>query len=716
MKSVKTSQKAHILWSFFLAQFLVLSPIVGNAYQPHLSADQDEIYRKYVLKHDTSDNASESVTIEPEAGVSEVEVLPTQFSLLTSKAQVNPSLQTTSPGKSFFSRIDPKIATDILDVSLGGALGLSLGWRYEVEPTYSGRYHTRIDAWKPSIDVRIGELLSAGPIFFDISAETEFLFVRQFQSKQEAVTDNVIYNIDRDLPINYQKALKMQTGDLVVMPMRKNLVTGIGQGPAGIYQMVSGQFQVQVLRLQDQKVRLRLISGTDFSTGAGLSASVPLEIFELKVADWGLRKVFGRKIVDFSIQTGSGQLFLLDYVLDLSDPDVQKAYNSIVNSPLKLDNWVHDASWNPASFQSQTMVSDLTALDKIMQEDLGLPISQRRIARMFKGQSDYEDQSSTFRLGMRGLYYKEESNRSTQKVVFFDVDNSRQDALVESFKYKNDLNLFWGFWRNQKQFSLSAVAPTDIDGNLTQNPSYIFQQEYKEKTMTAEEINELFNASSIWANNKIRTDLKLNEAPPVQELKNARLFNRIVIDSNLIPRFNNIDLRSLARHYDYFLKKIRLPKQGSFLPEVYSVTGMSYREQREIKKLEELLAKQPKWIQANYRHISKMVEKLVVFFDSKTTEKERMIILADLGSNKAYQQTGIGFLIYLSELSTGPLPDNGYRADFQLSSSNGVNLKTQSGQSDKLDFIEAMEFVQNLIQNGGYDFRIDNFGSESWKQ
>lgn len=677
------------------------------SYQPALSAKSDEIYYKYVLKQPYP--VEESTEQEPETST-EHPILETSFSNLAQKVTV----PNQSQKKSFFEKVDIKASAKILDASVGGAFGISLGWKYEVEPTYSGRYYTRIDSWKPKIDLRVGDIVSAGPVFFDVSAETEFLFVRQFQSQSQAAFDGVIYDLENDLPISAEKALKMQPGDLVIMPMRKNLITGVGLAPLQVYQMVSGEFQVQVMRLNESKVRLRLVSGSGYATGTSIAASVDLEIFNLRVVDWITKKILGQKIVDFRVERNSGQIFLVDYIMDLQDTEVQKAYNSIVNSPLKIDNWVHDNSWNPASFESKTMVSDLTALEQLMSQDKDKPTHQQRIIRMFKGKSEYSGQSASNRLGMKGMYYKSEESLKTQKIVFFDSKDNQKNALAESYRRKNDLNIFWGFWRSVGEFAVSSVVQTDSEGNFLEKPSYVFQQEYKEKTMNTEEISEYLNLASIWTTPQIKKDLKMDDlsvSPMLSNsLNNARFFQRFILSESVLPRFTDLDLRLMARHYQTFLQKIRLPKQGAYLKEQYISTGQTYRQEKEWRKLQKLLENQPKWIQANYRDMTSMLEQLVEVYKPQTTESERMKILTKLGSNKVYRQTGVGFILYLSEVSQGVLQSHQYRADFKLGSSDGEILNSSSGQSDKVSFIEAMEFIQNLIERGAYDFRVDNFG------
>ena len=181
--------------------------------------------------------------------------------------------------------LDIKASIKLLDVDLADGINLSSKYKYEVETSYQDQFFTRIDKWDVNAGINVGDLINNFvelPFSFSVNRNTSFLFVRQFKSKKEAI--KAIPYTPKRLPLNADLVLKnLDAGDFVSMPANLNIAVEaratstmvapvIISANAGAYYIVSGEFTIQVFRIDETRVRLKMISTRGSS--AGVSAGV----------------------------------------------------------------------------------------------------------------------------------------------------------------------------------------------------------------------------------------------------------------------------------------------------------------------------------------------------------------------------------------------------------------------------------------------------------
>ena len=178
-------------------------------------------------------------------------------------------------------------------------LGIAAGYRYQVAPAYQKQHHSRIDHWRLNMNLSPGDLVADAldlPIRFRIGKDREILFIRFFPTKKEAHLATP-YHLGQ-VPISAKRAREyLNPGDLVIMPARLNLMVsaqlgkrvGLLKAKVGSHLMFSGEFQIHVLRMRDEKVRLRVVASRQRQDGyASAKLGGAFKLFGLNFEDSGI--------------------------------------------------------------------------------------------------------------------------------------------------------------------------------------------------------------------------------------------------------------------------------------------------------------------------------------------------------------------------------------------------------------------------------------------
>ncbi|MCK5072475.1 MAG: hypothetical protein KAQ98_03555, partial [Bacteriovoracaceae bacterium] len=237
---------------------------------------------------------------------------------------------------------------DLFDISVIDGIKTSLEYRYELEPSYASGYYTRVDKWRLKSDIDPGTLLSsttgATPINLNIRANTEVIFVRQFKKQTKAATaiPITLYH----LPVNWKRVLKLPVGTFVSIPTKLNLTVGAGlaatsgavSGSIGGHFIVSGQFLIQIFRLKDKEVRIKLIAVKSRGVGINIGANFgpPIEVFKVDMLDNEIKGLVKTDFFKAGLTKTKGDMFIVDFKLNMEHPEAQEAFDHIMGSTLKF--------------------------------------------------------------------------------------------------------------------------------------------------------------------------------------------------------------------------------------------------------------------------------------------------------------------------------------------------------------------------------------------
>jgi hypothetical protein len=300
-------------------------------------------------------------------------------------------------GKVLDKILDLKVDFDVklLDLNIAEGISLAAKYKWGLEPSYNDGYFTRIDAFTVGGNIKVGDVIKDAfnaslPLYLNISANQEIIFARQFKEQLKAATALPVNPIKK-LPINAENAANLDMGDFVSIPAKMSIVVGASAGFGGgisgsinTYYMLSGDFRINDLKIDQDKVRVKLIGMRRSGYGAGASAGFKFDLFGIKILDKGIGKIIDTNIIKINHQNIDGENFSVDYVFDLRHQDARDAYDKFMNANLKFRQ---APTLNPFTQEEDLAVeffNNLAVAENVYQEDRGKDERQRRVTEFLK--------------------------------------------------------------------------------------------------------------------------------------------------------------------------------------------------------------------------------------------------------------------------------------------------------------------------------------------
>ena len=295
--------------------------------------------------------------------------------------------------KEEIANLDVDFDIKLLDLDIAEGIGMAAKYKWELEPSYQDGYYTRIDAYNLKTDLKPGDMIKdlAGvtlPVYLNITNEHKVIFARQFRDQLKAAKA-LPYNFIR-IPINADNAKKMDAGDFVSIPATLNTVVGASAGysngislSGNIYYTLTGEFRINILRLKDEKVRVKLVGMRKKGHGAGVSAGYGFNLFGIKILDKQIGKFLDTNVFRVNYSDIDGQNFSVDYIFDLKDDQAKKAYDSLLSSNLKFNVAKTSNPFNKDDIAAAEFFNDAEKAESLFQQDITLEENKRR------GQQDF---------------------------------------------------------------------------------------------------------------------------------------------------------------------------------------------------------------------------------------------------------------------------------------------------------------------------------------
>lgn len=634
--------------------------------------------------------------------------------LFNSYAHAGPKLADYLDRKEIQKKIRDTIAdqdvnfnVDLGNIDLIDGINLSNKYRYDVEASYINKYFTRIDKWDVNAGINVGEVLKDlidVPFSFSINRSGSFFFVRQFPTKLGAM--KALPYAPNKLPLNAKLALKsLHTGDFVSMPANLNVAVSAGvstsmAGPVGLSAgagsafVLSGEFTIQVFKMDETHVRLKLLTkrGRDSSGSASLGAS--FNLFGIGLLDHQIEHFVEKDIAQFGFSYNPGAQFIIDYVFDLKDPKAAEAYDQILSSTLKFKDLIVADMVNPKDLQDK-LISSYEKADEIFYEDQKLEPKDRRVQRIFKGYSSYAGHTRHIKLAFLITSYQKDRTFTESKVTFVDKNEKNLQFYYPTYSKYIETHLgkrFFDLKDQSYQNNFALIPRFNQEDSTLKNPDLGLTFERKDRYFTSYEQKyvEKFMLSQIPTS--IAKDIDFSEWKNGLKKIDSRIFFQLVIKAQAFEYLKDISAEELKKKIVIYVEEKR---------KLHVI-----EETEDDNKMEELKS----FLMLN-RYIEKerlvnLAGKLANILKQTGTNSELMANqLVALNEGSVFDKIGIGFLISL--LPQEKLEDLVYLKLDMI----GKDLKPISKEFGTLNYralYKELNEVQSRLSNRGYDLRMSD--------
>ena len=602
--------------------------------------------------------------------------------------------------------LDISFSGDLVDLDLANGVGLSTKYRYEVESSYMDQYFTRIDKWDVKAQVNVGDMIkdfADTPFSFSIDRKNSFFFVRQFKEKKDAV--KALPYTPKKLPLSSELALKnLNVGDFVSMPATLNIAVAAGAGTstgtpvildagASVYWIISGEFNIQVFKIDDSHVRLKLISRRGYSRGASAEAGLSFKFFGVRILDRQIERLFDRELVELGYSITPGSQFVVDYVFNLKDEKARDAYDQILKTTLKFKDVVVLNNLGDAEGLKEKLISSYEKADKLFAEDKGLDSKDRRVSRIFKGFNDYKADTKRLKLALLVTSFKKDHTYTESKVTYIDKNENNLEFLYPTHsKYMETKLGKWIFDLKDQSFqnNFGLIPRLNSEDTKTRNPDFGVNFERKDKFFSGAEQKQVQKFMLGQIPPQIAEKLDIPEWKDGEKKKDSRIYFQLVLKAQGFDYLKSYSRKELkARLLAYSVKK----KKEHVLDASGSDSAWS--------KLKDFLFIN-RFIKEE--RLENLADDIYEILKNEQNDTEIMTRkLVKLNEHGIFDKIGVGFLVSL--LPQEKLVDLIY-LKVEMT---GKDLKAVNYEFGKLNYralYNELAQAQSRIASRGYDLRV----------
>jgi hypothetical protein len=561
------------------------------------------------------------------------------------KSQKYPSI------KAQLANLSPSTDLDLFDFELFKNGSVVSGYEYEVDPAYTKGLYSRKDRWQiganltPGTAVKINDKLDVnlgiGPKF-----GVEATFIRFFHDPCKAVF-SIPYSPRRS-PLKTKIALsnKFNKGDYFLFRASSGLVVSadvlnilssstVGLGVSGSY-LMDGYYQLHIVRLDEKHIRMKVLGhrGKSVSAGLNIGLNTDFDVFKVSVLDDGIENVVSTKPLKVSTTYKKSKVFMVDYTLDLTDPEVSAAYEKVIKKVTKFKDIEFTKIFKDFGRQGGPIL-DITPLEELYRHDYSSQ-NLNRITRYLKTSSEQDAFGFSLHAGNKILGFKVGRGNSTSRMSINRADDALERFLLRSWEESSEGRYLYTVQRSQKKEGLRALfsadnkfnelVPINIIKFMKHTKTRFSYKDFLELRMMLKKIlpEEMFGA------------IPWNQWKQSQHKKvlNYGLRFELLMSPESILNLPELSLEEISVFFRDFLLRKGLKETDFFSDRSeYDSTG---RPTRRISG---------KLIFSS--SLKQMSELLSSVLNQKLSMLERLKQLTNLRKNQLFSETGIGFIISL---------------------------------------------------------------------
>lgn len=576
-----------------------------------------------------------------------------------------------------------KLDVKVLSQEIFDGARLNVFWNRETKPAYFNSLFTRYDRYRlsPTLDlesriVKIGDGQFTPGLKVRNSAEV--IFARQFKNARDAFWADAYY--PTRMPITADRALNnLNPGDFFSFKAQMDatfslsfleLFTAAGMAvqPA-FYTVGRGTFEVQILRLPNDQIRLKLIALRTRERGFRVSSEDDsnAQFFISNTVDRLLINVLHLNPIDFVLARGNNDVFMVDYNINLKDPAVASAYNEVFKQAVKFVGVDKSANFTRKQVMRRVVIN-MEPLERIFVADRSVG-QLGRVSREFKGGINSTYKRSRFAIDLAVFSIGTEAQFSTNEMTSFDTQTDNQEFYrIDTFQRDSHRGFLFSLHRtrNRARVDLIANSNSTFDQNVPE--SIVTGFEFRDRIFSRKEFEKFQRSIARMIPASVYSKINFGDWASEKRRPNVAARNQLVVTSESILALPPMSKAQIIDAYKAYLATIPAGR-----PDSYPVS------------------------------LPKIAKRLEVTFDSSKDAFTRMSSLMDLRKNGLFQNTGLGFL--LSRMPEANL-QNAMHFSLTLESTDGSQLEPfEFGNYREAEIYSRLRNVQ-LIVDGQYDLLL----------
>ena len=595
------------------------------------------------------------------------------------------------------ARLDPSADLDLVDLNLFPGGSIVAGYEYEVEPAYTKGLYSRSDRWLvstkaiPSRGINLGDGIDLS-VGGGLRHQTEATFIRFMNDPCSAMLADP-YS-PRRIPLKTEIALgnKFKKGDYFLFRGSVGFVTSAeilgllgssmwGVGLSGEY-LMEGFYQLHIVRLDDKHIRLKVVGHRGKSVGStlGFGYEKSFDVFSVRALDRGLEKFVNTKPVKIKAHVKNSRIFLIDYVLDLSDEEAAQAFEKVLKKAKDFRNISLLAPYKNESDIEANLLLDLSPLEDLYKNDFNAGRDDR-IKRNLRTTSEQTNYGLGLNLGNRILGYKVDGGVSTARMSINTPSDTVERYLLKTWEKSSETRFLYSWSKKRNEDSLHALFSADKDFEQLVPVNIVQNIRQRKNRYSYEDYQKLRLSMKKALPREIYEDIPWKNW---QQGRNDKFFNfglryELLMSPESIleaPELSEEEIRVLYK--DYLLSK-GLKAEDFFLGSSYPDEYISAEDNlnRGIRKIS--------------RHLTKAMNKALPM-------TERLEKITKLKSDTVFAESGLGFLMVLQPHKM----HRNYHLDLDISSNEAI-IDYSYGESEMSELYKKILTIKAALDDDGLD-------------
>lgn len=620
------------------------------------------------------------------------------------------------------NRVKLEYQTSELSVGLLESITLGAHYKYRLEPSYRDSYYTRLDEYTFSRDVNPASLLGRVPIGIGLTRDSRLLFAQQFASGAQARDPRSTYLPTR-IPVTAERALALKVGDYVRFNTQLSLLANAGQVlpiggfalrlQAGYSILVEGEYEIHLFRLDEDRVRLRLVGQRARERGlaAGVETTGAVAAAVINRIDNRLEPLARLAGIDaeagFALSKTKSDLFLVDYTLDLRHPEARDAFAGIFNPIVSLQD-VSIANPLRGSFRLRDrLLATIEPLDQLARQDYGGDTP--RVVRHFQGVNysssrgiDFKARLSRFEVTRSRLFRENFLVRST----LTPTGNETEYYLLPVWSRFRERSMLFGMLDESQSRSADALFVADADGKPIRFLNIGFAFDYKDSNLRPSEYRRLRRkielllpeqadvelARLLEGTNWLRDDFRRNLS-----LQLDYLFREAAFDG-LVAAGYATESRVQTALVDFIYRAIEAGEFPLYTNNLASLVA------KDIAADAREAAARARIAQRWRRQIDTVSASLARAFNAGSDGAERMNAVLDLRRNGFYQSVGTAFWVDMIDRAQLDLSEAMF-VSLRLDADDHLGVEFEFGHPGERQLYRSVKLIQTLLNDRSLDMR-----------
>lgn len=369
--------------------------------------------------------------------------------------------------------MDPHFELGLSELELFPHSSVVTGYEYLVEPAYTNGLYSRTDSWFVGLKGNRSTNLSASNrSTFNVGAKskTQATFIRFFNDPCKAMLAKP-YSPKR-IPLKAQKALgsEFAIGDYFLFRGELGIVAGadilkmLGSSFWGVSvsasYLMEGNYQVHIVKIDKNHIRLKVIGhrGNTLSTSVGLGYENEFNIFSIEQLNDRLEKIVNIKPIKVSTSASHAKIFMVDYVLDLTDPEVATAYEELLPQIKNFKN-INLIEEFKKGIESNLLL-DLSKLEEIYRRDYQDGRSDR-LKRNLRSTSDQNTWAFGLDIGNSVIGFELNRGRSSANMTIPRANDFLDRYVLKTWEKKSESRYFHSWSKSKNHEGIRTLLKAD---------------------------------------------------------------------------------------------------------------------------------------------------------------------------------------------------------------------------------------------------------------